>query len=610
LILEPTDSESDKKKFKVERINLDDCALFPGSKVSKSAVAYITDRSFYAYIYLTLVQEWIKYALTKFKENYAFIQMRNHRDSNQEWVSAKVFFGRAKKHVLEKKARRDGRSYRTDVSVKNATETAVFLHHNPFDLLKILPEMCFVSVPGPDDSEMKMKLERDLNKKAQAAYMGAKRKLISAACDVVRKELKAARDFEILSMMNLSLNHMNFKKATKQIEAKRRDVHNSLADLRTQIKESIESIEMQLKEVDKLENSLTDADKEDDHSPAQLRLKRKRIDVESTRLSTNIAERKVEVAKSTAQLFEAVAAFEKATAVHAELMIAKAEARVRSRVAKEHSKIILQLTDDEKDEDLLLALTLDEEDTAELDAVQEPSVHDLRKAVARLGNTKDDQDRKVFLEKTIKKLERQELLDDYKSTDLSAETQIARARVDCEIAEKVLWEEWLHCAIGEETDKPAQGKGCPILVKAGLVDAANSMLRAAVIDATKTVDEQARKFPPYTEEAPGPKRLSAGPWIPLKEAGNHAQVIARLERPAERALAMSRNLIHGPTGKVDPPTSGDLREVVKELDELRIKVEKFASRLLKARPSKAPEEHSPSDPAPQSQIEAVDQAGN
>ncbi len=502
---------------------------------------------------------------------------------NEKWINSKIQFGNAKDVAKQRKEKME----KTQDSARKTAAAQDSPQTDALDLFKLLPQMCFVPMPKDKVKDPKLQEAEESKRKAQAGYASSTRKLMSAAYDVIQTELKKAKEFEVLSTTNLSFNHLKFDKAKRNILGVKKALKSALEGLKAHIKEANEKVEKCKNEAAKMEKAFSNVEKEDKSSPAQIKARKKRLEMEVARLSPDIAESKVKVAKCTAQLFEAVGAFKAATAVHGELMIAKAEARVRSRLAKERAKKVMSV-DRENSDDVLFALVLEDEDTAELEAVKEPTINDLKKELEKLD--KSDLDRKSQLETIIENLEKQKNADDYASTDLTAETQIARARVDCEIAEKVLWEEWLRFATSEETDEPAQEKTSPILSKAALLDAANKALRSAVMDATKEVGEQGReailKKPAYMGEAPDPKKLSSGPWIPSKQVGDMSKCASSLQAPAKRALELAEELLSGPMGSLPPPTSVDLKEMVGELTEMEMEIQQALS-TPKASPSKS-----------------------
>jgi hypothetical protein len=589
LILESDDSKD--QVFKVGSVNFDDCTLFPGTKV-------ILIKEFHAkesvVTFAFLAQEWFKCVLAKFKDNFALVQLRNHRDSNEEWIKSKIDFSSAKDLAMQRKIKKLS-------TPKNRTDEQVATQNNVLDLMTFLPQMCFVRSPTSARVEKK-ELERkvDVSRKSEATYLVAKRKLLLSAIDVVRKEVKTAKDFEVLSTMNLSLNHLKFEKVRKKIEGKRKSLKSSLDTLISRIKEVNEKVEKHKKEADRMEKNFSDADKDDKASSAQVKARKKRLEMELARLNPRVAESKVTVAQCTAQLFESLAAFKTATAMHGDLMIAKSEARVRSRLAKERAKAVLMIAAEENNDEKLFALTLEEDDAAELEAVKEPTVLDLQKEMSKLHGTEE----KRRLEDAIDDLKDKKSNEEFYLTDLNAETQIARARVDCEMAESVLWDEWHRLAAVEETDKPVQEKGSSILAKAALVDAANKVLRSSIADATKQVGEQTRskqyKHPDYMDEAPKPGSLASGQWLPSKEVGDMSRCLSRLQRPAERAMAMAHKLLHGPTGDVAPPTSQDLEQVVGELKKIQDQVEESArcQRIVKSKATRSSRDSTPQEISP------------
>ena len=529
--------------------------------------------------------------LVKFKDNYASKQSRNYRDSNEAWINAKMEFSRAKKVALIKKEK----ILKFNEFGKGSAAKQALTHEDALDFLKLLPEMCFVSTANPEKAQATMQQEEDLKRKAQNAFEVAKKKLMLAACDVVIKEIQCAQEFEILSTMNLSVNHLKFEKEGRHITGHESALAEALESLKSEIKSANDHVAIHRKEAEKLEKKLTPADLEDTASPAQVRARKKRMEVEVARLSPQVAEGKVLVAKCTAQLFEAVQAFNKAVEVHGALMVAKAEARVRSRLAMERAERVraVQRADEGEHEGRLFALALDEEDTEELDAVKEPSIPDMKRQRNRLVQVvgKVDEKRVEELDRAMEALEKRQSLESYQATDLNAETQIARLRVGYEAAEASLWEEWVRMATAEETDKPSQDPGTPIPARAARADAAYKEVRAAVIEAKKEVSQQSReelKSPAYLKETPARNALASGRWEPGKGVADFAVCLARLERPAERALRMAGRALDGPMGALKAPTPEDLRGELGDLKRALAALEEAATAAARSRPAKPP----------------------
>lgn len=524
--------------------------------------------------------------LVKFKEHYAGKLLRNHRDSNEEWIKAKVEFSRAKQVAKGK------REAYLDISnpTQNSKAKQVTAHDDAVGLLKLLPEMCFVRTgSGRKERRARKQDEEQVKQKALSAFETAKKRLLLAACDVVRKEMATARELEILSTMHLSMNHLKFKKARRQITLRRDALDRALGSLRSRVKAAKDRVEAQSKEAERLEKKTAPDDPPE--SPAQVRARRKRLERETARLCPRVAEGKVAVARRTALLLEAVQAFSKAGEVQGALMVGKSEARVRSRVARERGERVRGVEQpeagEEEHEARVLGLALDEEDIDELDAVKEPSVADLKRQMNRLAPVPGEAARVAELQEALVQLERQQALERYQETDLNAEAQIARARVAYEAAEGALWQEWVNVATAEESDRPSQEPGSLIPAKAARADAAYKEVRALVIEAGKEVGGQDRKAcrnPAYLSETPARRALASGRWEPGREVGNFAACLSRLERPAERALRMAERALDGPMGQLEAPAAADLHAELAELEAARGRLEETAAAAARSGP--------------------------
>jgi predicted nuclease with TOPRIM domain len=502
------------------------------------------------------------------------------RRYQQEWIQAKVDFARAQKLMLERRSVYSALQAKDDAP-KGAKST------DAYNWLDFFPDICFVHGPlQPNGIILDPILAERKRKKAQAACLAAKRKMILAAFDVVKKEIEAAKEYEILTTLHLSQNSMDCKEAMKEISSKKAALKAALEEFESRVKEARDSVKVNTEEAELLERNLTDFERENKKSRGQVRAISKRLDVEVARLSPQVARCKVMLAECTALLFGAVVAFDQLTSAHSRLMIDKSEARVRSRLAKNRVTQV-GLTCSAGTEEALLSLALDEGDTAELNAVREPTVAELQAEISRLSRAAGSDMRVAELRHNLKALETKREKAEFRSADLDAEVQISRARVECESAEGALWEEWLMVAAAEGNSKPTQRPGSSILAKAAQVDAATLLLRLAVVEAKKAVGEQKRRLlPAYCGEEPNSKALASAPWVPSKEVGDFAQCELRLNPPALRALVFAQKALEQGAALV-APLRDQCKEEIAQLDRRLEDVVKLSAHF-RVEPLKAP----------------------
>ena len=130
------------------------------------------------------------------------------------------------------------------------------------------------------------------------------------------------------------------------------------------------------------------------------------------------------------------------------LLAAKAEARVRTRLAEERVRAARAA---EGSADRLRELDLAADDTEELDALRRHTVDDVKR---RLRENPDlPQEEREPLEEELAELQRRAREEEEAGTDLGAQQQVAVERVRAEAAEAALWAEWVRLATTEESDR-------------------------------------------------------------------------------------------------------------------------------------------------------------
>ena len=141
------------------------------------------------------------------------------------------------------------------------------------------------------------------------------------------------------------------------------------------------------------------------------------------------------------------------------LLAAKAEARVRTRLAEERVRAARAA---EGSADRLRELDLAADDAEELDALRRPTVDDLKR---RLRENPDlPPEEREPLEAEIRELRRRAREEEAAGTDLVAQQQAAVERVRAEAAEAALWAEWVRLAKAEESDRRPPPPPPPTLI--------------------------------------------------------------------------------------------------------------------------------------------------
>ena len=132
---------------------------------------------------------------------------------------------------------------------------------------------------------------------------------------MVGKEVRAARDREAVTAIDLTYNHLAFDKAKGRLERAVRGLDRALAGMAAAASAAQAGAEELRKKVPKAAPA-DGGEPPDPQSPAEVKARKARMAVEVARLSPALAERRVAVALWTAEALDAVAAFDKGAEHH------------------------------------------------------------------------------------------------------------------------------------------------------------------------------------------------------------------------------------------------------------------------------------------------------
>ena len=509
-----------------------------------------------------------------------FKELLEKRKCNEDWILAKADFVRARKFAIARK-----NAY--TAALRNGQTPTKAISSESNGCLNLLPEMCAARashccevIPERLTISENVIITEKVQKKLLASCLNGKRVLALAACNVVQKEIHAAREYEMLTTINLSQNRSQFVRLKDRIASLETILQNALYELRIKIKEAKKKIEKLMKESEVLSNKIPVSGKE--QLNAQELAIYKRIDVEAERLNPSVANSKICIAAFTVRLFEALASYENARAVHSGLMTNKSEARVRTRIAHAHANKVISACSWMDRDELPQFIFNEDEDRAELDSAREPTIEELQRKIVKLEATGSDPQAVALLLDAKKAMEFKIEQAEFRSTDLGAEIMIAKLRVECESAECMLWAEWVESATDEGSLKPAQHPGSRLHDRVSRLGAANKKLQRAVAEAVKQADIQRRPvMPAYCSEGPKSLNHASELWNPCKAVADYAECESRLARPAERALALAGTARDGSLSLLSDDVKAEVEQLEKRLGEISRLSARFEARPAK-----------------------------
>ena len=409
------------------------------------------------------------------------------------------------------------------------------------------------------------------------SYESAKKKFAFLACTIVQAELDAAKLCEVVSTTNAHLGCLKFEDSKARMAHVRNILESTIVKFETVLEnrnahmDKLNRKMISMKQKFDVQNDLKNKSKN------EYTLSQARLAIECARLSPVLSDIRIHITRQTISMLEEIIDFDKIALEYRQMLVAKSVSRMSSKLAESRVEEVMLAC---YSEDILLKLELDIDDSKEIEAMNDITISDLKSELMKLADGEEEERRRI--EDKIAAMEAKERADEALSSDIEAEFLIAKARLDCEIAESDLWAEWVSNAVEEGTPIPLQQSESSIRRKAAKLDSANKALRSQLIQSKQEVSDQKRdQQPAYCNESLPNINLAASPWIPnvAVSPAKLATSVSNLKEPALRVLALAEKRLQGQTVELVTPAKTDLSSALLRLEHISQKLFKFAQRF-------------------------------